>query len=438
MKKGRLGSFIVLIVVLLAVVWASAVFSATNEQKQEKLIAEAEALLQEEIYLRAQPLLEEAVSYQTDRTYHAENLLKKVYLALREDQGYETKYRNLLTAQMERAGAPAEVFFEAADYYFDSEKIAKGIAALRDGVQATNDPALLEAYEANRYQYRPGRVSFQQIMEAYNGMRQVQSEEGLWGLADLSGKLSIPCLYEAVSTYSNQLAVVQSAEDGSIFSVDAANHRMYVLKTDKTVSAFGNYANDRVTMKMDDGWHRVTGTFEIGKMSFEEIGMYTAGFVAAKSGGKWGVIDLQDEWLIPAEYDGIKTDELGRCIGQDAVFAEKNGKVMLFVRGEACEGSFEDAQPFQEDGYAAVKQGGKWGFADTTGEIKIACQFDDARSFHQGLAAVKSGDKWGYISTAGEMVIEPVFYSAKSFCDGYAPVETENGWTIIRLYEYET
>ena len=231
MKKGRLGSFIVLIVVLLAVVWASAVFSATNEQK---LIAEAEALLQEEIYLRAQPLLEEAVSYQTDRTYHAENLLKKVYLALREDQGYETKYRNLLTAQMERAGAPAEVFFEAADYYFDSEKIAKGIAALRDGVQATNDPALLEAYEANRYQYRPGRVSFQQIMEAYNGMRQVQSEEGLWGLADLSGKLSIPCLYEAVSTYSNQLAVVQSAEDGSIFSVDAANHRMYVLTTQTT------------------------------------------------------------------------------------------------------------------------------------------------------------------------------------------------------------
>ena len=103
-KKGRLWSFIVLIVVLLAVVWASAVFSATNEQKQEKLIAEAKALLQEEIYLRAQPLLEEAVSYQTDRTYHAENLLKKVYLALREDQGYETKYRNLLTAQMERAG----------------------------------------------------------------------------------------------------------------------------------------------------------------------------------------------------------------------------------------------------------------------------------------------------------------------------------------------
>ena len=28
---------------------------------------------------------------------------------------------------------------------------------------------------------------------------------------------------------------------------------------------------------------------------------------------------------------------------------------MLFVRGEACEGSFEDAQPFQEDGYAAYR-----------------------------------------------------------------------------------
>ena len=435
MKKGRLGTIVVLIILSLLVVWAAALLSATNTQKQAALIEQAEALLEDEIYLRAQPLLEEAVTYQTNQTFYAENLLKQVYLALRSEQGYEMKYRNLLTAQMERAGTPAEIFLEASNYYFDSGKIAKGIAALRDGVQATNDPALLEAYEENRYQYRSGRVSFQQIMEAYNGMRQVQSEEGLWGLTDLSGKIAVPCVYKAITTYSNQLAVAQSAEDGSIYSVDAENHRMYVLHD--AVQTFGNYANDRVTLKMPDGWHRATGTFEIGTMSFEDIGMYTDGYAAAKIGGKWGVIDLNDTWLLPAEYDAVKMDELGRCIGQSAVFAEKNGKITLFVDGEPLAGTYEDACPFQEDGYAAVKQNGKWGFVDTAGELKIACQFDNARSFHQGLAAVRIDEKWGYIDPEGNLVIEPVFYHAKSFYDGYAPVETENGWTIIRLYEYE-
>lgn len=435
MKKGRLGTIVILIVVLLAVIWAAALLSTTNAQKQAALIEEAEALLDEKIYLRAQPLLEEAVTYQTDRTFHAENLLKQVYLALRSEQGYEAKYRNLLTAQMERADAPAEVFTEAADYYFDSGKIAKGIAALRAGVEATGDAGLEEAYEASRYQYRAGRVAFDQIMEAYNGRRQVELN-GLWGLTNLAGEVRVPCVYEKISTFSNSLAVSLDAEDGTVCSVDAQGHRMYVLHD--TVGTFGNYGNDRVPLRMQDGWHFASGTFQVGDTAYEEVGMYNKGYAAAKTGGKWGVLDLQGEWLLQPEYDRIIMDELGRCYGQSAVFAEKNGTVTMYVDGQALPGSYEDARPFQEDGFAAVRQNGKWGFVDTAGTLQIECRFDDAVSFHQGLAAVKSGEKWGYISPAGALVIEPVFYSAKSFYDGYAPVETESGWTIIQLYEYES
>lgn len=443
MKKKRLGLAAVIVVFALVIVWAAALLSKTNGQKQQELIRQAELLLNDEIYLRAQPLLEEAISYTDQQTAYAEELLKRVYIALIDEQGYATKYTDLLDTQMSRDTATAAVFMEAAQYYQKKGKIAKSIAVLRDGAEKTMDSAVIDEYERVRYQYRDGRVAFSQIMEAYNGMRQVETD-GKWGLTDLSGEIMIPCEYEKVSTYSNALALVK--KDDLIYSVDAQNHRMYVLPEGsqaggvglrQQVTDFGNYANDRVPLYRNGIWQRATGTFELGSMSFEAFGMYTDGYAAAKTGTKWGVIDLSDTWMLPAEYDAVMMDELGRCYGQGCVFAKKNGTVTLFADGQLLPGKYDDAQPFQEDGYAAVQMNGKWGFVDTAGVMQIDCQFDEARSFHQGLAAVRIGERWGYIKLDGEIAIEPVFYNAKSFCDGYAPVETENGWTIIQLYEYE-
>lgn len=432
-KKGKVALIALLVVLGLVLVWATALFSSTNAQKQSDLIAQAEDLLADRTYLRAQPLLEEAVGYAGEQTLYAEELLKKVYRALIDEQGYATKYQDLLETQMVRADAAPEVFLEAAEYYQGKNMISEGIAALRDGAEKTADPAVVDAYEAARYQYRAGRVAFDQISEVSGGMRQVELD-GLWGMTDLSGELTIPCQYKKISTCCNDLVIVQDAD--GIYSVDTQGHRMYVPH-EAAVTDFKNYANDRVPVLLNGAWHRATGTWQLGTTAFEDMGMYADGYAAAKVGGKWGVVDLSDTWLLPAEYDGIAMDELGHCIGQGAVFASQGGRVQLLTDGQATGCWFEDAQPFQEDGFAAVQSDGKWGFIDTTGALQIPCQFESARSFHQGLAAVQIGDRWGYIRADGTTVIEPVFYDAKSFCDGYAPVETEHGWTIIQLYEYE-
>jgi hypothetical protein len=129
-------------------------------------------------------------------------------------------------------------------------------------------------------------------------------------------------------------------------------------------------------------------------------------------------------------------DELGQSCAQGAVFVKKGNSVCLFVDGSQVGEAYDDAKPFGREGYAAVKKNGKWGFIDTSGDIKIGCQFDDALSFGQHLAAIKRDGFWGYISLYGKIVIEPVFLQAKSFADGSAPVLTERGWRFISLLEY--
>jgi hypothetical protein len=188
---------------------------------------------------------------------------------------------------------------------------------------------------------------------------------------------------------------------------------------------------------VEGSWRRATGDFELGSYMFEDIGMYSGGYAAAKTNGSWGVIDLSTNWLIPPEYDEIIQDELGRCYAQGAVFVRTGNRVYLIVNGDRIEDVYEDARPFTSEGYAAVKKNGKWGFIDKVGNVVIPFNFDDALSFGQHLAAVKQGDYWGYISIYGHVVIDTIYYEAKSFSGGSAPVLTERGWQFITLLEYK-
>lgn len=82
-----------------------------------------------------------------------------------------------------------------------------------------------------------------------------------------------------------------------------------------------------------------------------------------------------------------------------------------------------------------VKVSGKWGYVNTSGQLVINPQFDNANEFHEGRASVCLGtpcswwisdtDKldnshWGYIDTSGKMVISPQYPSAGDFNEGLA------------------
>jgi hypothetical protein len=61
----------------------------------------------------------------------------------------------------------------------------------------------------------------------------------------------------------------------------------------------------------------------------------------------------------------------------------------------------------------------------------------DARDFSYGLAAVRRGGKWGYADAAGDMVIDCVFSDAGDFNSrGCALVKLDGSWRLLKLYKY--
>ena len=431
MKRGKRIFIGICCVALLLVSWLIVAKTKSASQKQADLLDKALAMMNNGIYVGAVPLLEEAAEYKTDNTLVVEEYLKEAYLELIETRGYRKKYRTLLDMQMKREDADPDVFAQAALHYIEAAQISNALEILRKGIEKTSSQMLIELYEENRYVYETNRATYSHASEIFESKAQV-NKEGLWGLASAEGNLLIPCQYEAISTYSNDRAIVKKDEE--IYAVNIDNNRIALLETAAT--EFGNLADNRIALLLEEGWIRATGEFEIGTAVFEEIGMYCGGYAAAKVNGKWGVVDLSLNWLVPAEFDGIVQDELGRCWGQGAVFVRQSEAVFMLVNGQQVGQPYDDARPFSQEGYAAVKNNGKWGFVDIEGNLLIEYCFDDALSFGQHLAAVRLDEFWGYISRYGELVIEPIFEEAKSFSGGSAPVLTARGWQFITLLEY--
>lgn len=416
--------------ILVLVSWITVLSSKSDKQKQLELIKEASNYINDEIYVFAVPLLEEAISYNTELTCGTETELKKTYLKLNQRE-YINSYINLLEKQMNRKDAIPEVFFEAAEFYFNGSEIQEALTILKNGIEKTGNEKLIDFYEENRYSYTIGCNKYEDVTDTY-GITIGVKAGGLWGVAMHNGILVIPCQYDKISTFSGDRVIVQ--KDDVIYAVNSDNNRVALLKT--KVLDFGNLAGGLTSLLIDEGWVRANGEFGIGSIVYEDIGTYSNNHVAVKKNGKWGIIDASSKWTIEPQYDEIKMDELGRAYSKDSVFVRKGSSINLIVNGSQVGESYEDAKPFGNENYAAVKKNGKWGFIDTSGKVKIDYQFDDALSFSQHLAAVKQGDLWGYISLKGDVVIKPVFLQVKNFVNGSAPVLTELGWQFITLNEY--
>ena len=418
--------------ILLYVSWSAVINMRDPVEKQAELIEMAKAEISNKTHVNAVPYLTDAAGYNTDLTVEALVDLKNVYIELGETQAYLNTLKQLTSL----VNCPADIYDEFTDYYINKNNLVDALKLLKLGIENTTDSTLIDKYEKIRYKYTIGKEIYDDVTLYHNKGIQVK-KDGFWGLANSSGKLIIPCEYEKISTYDtvNNGCVIVLRSDKSIAALNMKNHPTAIMGT--KVTQLGNLSQNIIPLRIENGnWILADSKLISNYKEYENIGTVSGSSVAVKTDQKWGVARLGNDLIVPYEYDAIIMDEIGRCYAQDAVFVKKDGDVLLFKNGVSLTDIYSDAKPFGNEGYAAVKKDGKWGYIDVNGEIKIKYQFDDALSFEQNLAAVKNGEYWGYIDINGKIAIEPVFKGAKSFLEGHAPVLYDNGWRFITLIEY--
>lgn len=74
---------------------------------------------------------------------------------------------------------------------------------------------------------------------------------------------------------------------------------------------------------------------------------------------------------------------------------------------------------------------GKWGYADTTGKVVIAFQYDAAEAFHEGLAKVYLNRKYGFIDRTGNESVPLKYDMVDNFSEKLAAVKLEEKYGFI-------
>lgn len=261
-----------------------------------------------------------------------------------------------------------------------------------------------------------------------------------WGYVNLTGTMVIENRFLEGGEFVGNLAAVQD-EDGDRYYITTNGNKKLAVKNLSKCEYLGPIIDDTLVAYdgKSYGYYDADFVKKIDKTYTYASSMNNGIAAIQNEDGIWSFINSTGDVITSKNYNAIAMDERKVVFHNERAFAQRDGiYYMLDINGkELPKVQFEDAKTFLPDSlYAAVKAGGKWGFVDKDGKMKITPQYDDARSFSNGIAAVKVNGLWGFIDTSGKMVIETQFDDARD-CNskGCLFVKTLDEWRLLKLYK---
>lgn len=167
---------------------------------------------------------------------------------------------------------------------------------------------------------------------------------------------------------------------------------------------------------------------------YDSASSYDAGSAVVEVNEKYGIIDIEGNWIMEPKSDMPRYFEGGYGIlyrlNQAPAFTDTKGKILFSVPDAVLIQTFSDGVALFRTQFG---DSGKVGYFDKTGKTIIKPQFADGRSFNEGLAAVQptKGGLWGFIDKKGQIVIKPQFNEASGFFEGLAGVKLNGQWGFI-------
>ena len=101
-----------------------------------------------------------------------------------------------------------------------------------------------------------------------------------------------------------------------------------------------------------------------------------------------------------------------------------------------CQGNYLFNKQFDyvssfTDGYAEVKENGKWGVISAVGEIIVPCIYDNIRLISNGYSIAKDDGKYGILNNEGEIVTPIIYDNVREDASKLLFVTTNGKWGAV-------
>lgn len=144
---------------------------------------------------------------------------------------------------------------------------------------------------------------------------------------------------------------------------------------------------------------------------YDEIRMYHKDCIIAKQNGKWGVISINDETIIPFQYDRLDYFYGVNDVRTGIFYATKGEKSGYFNENGTLIGNFEWDAQYIFLGFEVIltRKDYKYGLMGKDGVIISEPVFEDVYSFSDNFFNVQQKGLVGVLKRDGTYLIEPKF-----------------------------
>jgi hypothetical protein len=281
---------------------------------------------------------------------------------------------------------------------------------------------------------------------------------GKAGVIDDRNKTVIPFLLDSLIYSYNSYCAFTHGRGWQLLDINAKNlsSRFYQLLRPL---ADGNF------LVKDKNFYGIISNKgqEIVHCVFDSISTSVANLISVKFRGKYGVINLKEDWLVaPQDFPlQVINEKIYLQKQRDNQFIKTfSGEVKYFTpyKLRFDTENFTETLPngiektigydgviihrvtppdnteevfHESEGLRGMKKDDRYGFVDSNGKLKIANRYDSIGEFHEGLAAVKLIGKWGFVNTSDRVTINPNYDQPANFENGFAIVSRNKKFGVI-------
>lgn len=283
--------------------------------------------------------------------------------------------------------------------------------------------------------------------------------EGRCGLINMRGEILIKPLYNSLSV-DRDAVIAQLTSDKRFVLLDSTGTSL----TSHSYEIIQPFNGKFYPVRNRGFWGGLSSSGkEVIACTHDSIGQVLDERIVVKFKGKYGVINLNEDWILTPQagkiqlinsdryiVDNGKTKFLKSYKGEIIYFSDnplsyKNGYLVeslmsgsflkidmqgliaeRFDRPESIEELFEESE-----GLRAIKKDSRYGFVDNRGRLRIANRYENVKSFRDGLAPVMIRGKWGFINHADQIAVQPIYEHVEQFQNGFAIVKQKDLYGVI-------